>query len=87
MNVTIKRKSPYGLVSLTLGIISVLSALFWYISFPTGILAIIFGNTGKKMVDSNIALAGKIVGIIGLCISGIIFSLFLAFYIFATLVG
>ena len=78
MNITIKRKSPYGLVSLTLGIISILSALFWYISFPTGILAIIFGNTGKKMVDSNMALAGKIVGIIGMCISGVILSFYFA---------
>lgn len=87
MNIVIKRKSPYGVVSLTLGIMSILSALFWYISFPTGILAIIFGNTGKKMVDSNVALAGKIVGIVGICISGIIFSLYLAFYVFASFVG
>lgn len=85
MNITIKRKSPYGLVSLTLGIISILSALFWYISFPTGILAIIFGNTGKKMVDSNMALAGKIVGIIGMCISGVILSFYFAMFMIASL--
>lgn len=85
MNITIKRKSPYGLVSLTLGIISILSALFWYISFPTGILAIIFGNTGKKMVDSNMALAGKIVGIIGMCISGVILSFYFAMFMIVSL--
>jgi len=85
MNITIKRKSPYGLVSLTLGIISILSALFWYISFPTGILAIIFGNTGKKMVDSNLALAGKIVGIIGMCISGVILSFYFAMFMIVSL--
>ena len=85
MNITIKRKSPYGLVSLTLGIISILSALFWYISFPTGILAIIFGNTGKKMVDSNMALAGKIVGIIGMCISGVILSFYFEMFMIVSL--
>lgn len=85
MNITIKRKSPYGIVSLTLGIISILSALFWYISFPTGILAIIFGNTGKKMVDSNLALAGKIVGIIGMCISGVILSFYFAMFMIVSL--
>lgn len=85
MNITIKRKSPYGLVSLTLGIISILSALFWYISFPTGILAIIFGNNGKKMVDSNLALAGKIVGIIGMCISGVILSFYFAMFMIVSL--
>ena len=41
----IKNKSSLGVASLTLGIISIVFSLFWYITLPTGILAIIFGKT------------------------------------------
>lgn len=81
MNNTIKRKSPYGLISLVLGILSILSGFFWYISVPTGVLAVVLGQKGVKTVDSKLALAGKILGIIGLCICGVIFAFFLTILI------
>lgn len=87
MNSVIKRKSPYAVLSITLGIISVLSAFFWYISIPTGILAIIFGNWGKKIVGSKIAITGKVLGIVGLSVSGFILVSFLSIYVISNIVS
>ena len=70
METTDKKKSPYGVLSLTLGIISIVYALFWYISLPTGILAINLGIKGKAEVGSKLATAGKVTGIVGLSIMG-----------------
>lgn len=70
MDTTDKKKSPFGVLSLTLGIISIVYALFWYISLPTGVLAIITGNKGKEQVKSKLAIAGKVTGIVGLSIMG-----------------
>lgn len=70
METTNKKKSPYGVLSLTLGIISIIYALFWYISLPTGILAINLGIKGKAEVGSKLATAGKVTGIVGLSIMG-----------------
>lgn len=75
MNLIIKKKSPYGVLSLTLGIISIVYALFWYISLPTGILAITLGSKGRNMVGSKLSLAGKITGIVGLSLVGAILVL------------
>ena len=77
MNKLLKKRNPYGVISLTLGIISIISAIFWFISFPTSILAIIFGIKAKRMYDSNTSLAGMITGIVGVSIASIIL-LFLA---------
>ena len=70
MNLIIKKKSPYGVLSLTLGIISIVYAFFWYISLTTGILAITLGSKGKNMVGSKLAISGKITGIVGLSLMG-----------------
>ena len=75
MNLIIKKRSPYGVLSLTLGIVSIVYALFWYISLPTGILAIVLGSKGKNMVGSKLALSGKITGIVGLSLMGAILLL------------
>ena len=72
MNTLIKRKSPYGVASLTLGIISIIFSFFWYISVPTGIVAIITGNKGRDIVGSKINVAGKVTGIVGLSITGVL---------------
>lgn len=69
MNNIIKRKSPYGVLSLTLGIISIVYAYFWNISLPAGIIAIILGNKGRDTVGSKTSVAGKIIAIIGASIS------------------
>lgn len=71
MNKQIIKRSPYGVVSLTLGIISIVMALFWFISIPTSILAIIFGNKGRKIYGSKTSIAGMVTGIIGASITSI----------------
>ena len=60
MNKQLLKRSPYGVVSLTLGIISIVMAIFWFISIPTSVLAIIFGNKGRKIYGSNTSKAGMI---------------------------
>lgn len=69
-----KNKSSMGIAALVLGIISIISAFFWYIALPTGILAIIFGVKSIRRVGSKLGKTGFILGIIGL-------SLFLFTYI------
>lgn len=64
----IKEKVALGISSLVLGIISICTAIFYYISLPTGILAIIFGTINIHKTGSKIAKAGLITGIIGVCL-------------------
>lgn len=67
------KKNGMAVASLTLGIISILTSWFWYLTMPAGILAIIFGGKSAKKTGSNFAKTGIITGIIGL-------SLFVFFY-------
>ena len=69
-----KNRSGMPVASLVLGIVSIVSSLFWYISLPTGILAIVFGAKSAKRTGSKLGKAGLITGIVGL-------SLFAFFYI------
>ena len=62
----IKNKSSLGVASLTLGIVSIVLAIFWYISIPTGILAIVLGKKAINRTGSKLGKAGLITGIIGL---------------------
>ena len=59
-------KSVMHIASLALGIISIATVLFWYITLPTGILAIIFGVKSAKKTGNKIGKAGMITGIVGL---------------------
>lgn len=68
-----QNKSPMGVSSLVLGIISIVTALFWYMTIPTGILAIIFGAKSTKKVGSKNGKAGLITGIIGLSLWAFIY--------------
>lgn len=54
------------IVSLVLGIISIFTSLFWYITLPTGIIAIIFGVKSIRKFGSKMGIAGLVTGIIGL---------------------
>ena len=74
-----KNKMVMNIASLVLGIISIVSSLFWYITLPTGILAIIFGVKAAKISGSKLAKAGMITGIVGV-------SLFAFIYIGLTLI-
>ena len=44
MEENVKEKTGMPVASLVLGIISIVTNLFWYVTLPTGILAIIFGD-------------------------------------------
>ena len=68
-----KNKSGMGAAALTLGIISIVASIFWYISLPTGILAVIFGTKSVKKVGSKTGKAGLITGIIGLAVLAFIY--------------
>ena len=74
-----ENKSVMHIASLVLGIISIVASLFWYITLPTGILAIIFGVKSARRTGSKIGKAGMITGIVGL-------SLFAFIYIGLTLI-
>lgn len=63
-----KKRNALGISALVLGIISICASLFYYISLPAGILAIIFGAKNANKTGSKIAKAGLITGIIGISI-------------------
>ena len=69
-----KNKSAMHIASFVLGIISIVTDLFWYITIPSGVLAIVFGAKSAKRTGSKLGKAGMILGIVGL-------SLFLFIYI------
>lgn len=68
-----ENKSVMHIASLVLGIISIISALFWYIVLPTGILAIVFGVKSARKSGSKIGKAGMITGIVGLALFAFIY--------------
>lgn len=69
-----KKKSGMPVASLVLGIISIVTALFWYITLPTGITGIVLGAKSAKKTGSKLGKAGLITSIIGV-------SLFVFIYI------
>lgn len=74
-NVEMKDKNKTGMcvAALTLGIISILTNLFWYMCLPTGILAIIFGSKTAKTMGSKLGKAGIVTGIIGLSLCAFVY--------------
>ena len=63
-----KKHSAKPVSSFVLGILSVVFALFWYITLPCGILAVIFGGKASRKLGSKLGKAGLILGIIGLAL-------------------
>ncbi len=61
------------IVSLVLGIISILTTFFWYISLPSGITAIVLGTKTYKKQGKKLGLAGLITGIVGVSICLLIY--------------
>ena len=68
-----EERAVMHIVSLVLGIISILTGFFWYMSIPAGIVAIIFGVKTYKKMGSKLGLAGMITGIVGLALSLLIY--------------
>ena len=70
------------IVSLVLGIISIITTFFWYISLPSGIIAIVLGTKSYKKEGKKLGLAGLITGIIGVSICLLIYiSLIILIYL------
>lgn len=78
-----KSKSSLGIASLTLGIISVVFTIFWYITIPTGILSIVLGRKAISKVGSKLGKAGFILGIVGLSIFAFIYISIIAILLIA----
>lgn len=72
--------SAMPVASLALGIISILTTLFWYMSIIAGVLAIVFGVKSIHRTASKLGKAGMILGIVGISICLVIY-LFLTFAI------
>lgn len=73
MEEKVVNKSYLGIDALVLGIISIITALFWYMALPTGIMAIVFGAKSIKNSGSRLGKAGMITGIIGLSLFAFIY--------------
>ena len=61
-----KKNSAMAVAALPLGIVSIVLSLFWYITLPAGVLAIIFGAKTTRKYGSKLGKSGLITGIIGL---------------------
>ncbi len=78
-----KNNSELGITSLVLGIISIIFSLFWYITIPTSILAIIFGKKSINRLGSKLGKAGLITGIIGIALFAFIYLSLIAILLIA----
>lgn len=80
-----RKSTALNISGFVCGIISILSALFYYISIPTGIIAIICSVKGIKKSGSKLAKTGLILGIIGLSICFLLYILFITTIVLANL--
>ena len=68
-----KKNSAMAVAALPLGIISIVLSLFWYVTLPTGILAIVFGSKSTRKYGSKLGKSGLITGIVGLSLFAFIY--------------
>ncbi len=73
-----KNNKVMPVASLVLGIISVVSFLFYYISLPSSILAIIFGAMSRRQTGSKLGLTGLILGLVGVSICSLVYIFFIS---------
>lgn len=72
-----KNSSALNISGFVCGIISIISAMFYYISIPTGIISIVCAAKGIKKSGSKLAKAGLVLGIVGLSMCLLIYILFI----------
>lgn len=68
MEENVKNKSAMPVASMVLGILSTVFSLFWYITIPCGVIAIVLGAKSAKRTGSKLGKTGVITGIIGLAL-------------------
>ncbi len=78
-----KNSSALNISGFVCGIISIISAMFYYISIPTGIISIVCAAKGIKRSGSKLAKAGLVLGIVGLSMCLLIYILFITAIIIA----
>ena len=78
-------RKGFNITSMVLGIISVVFFTLWYVSLPSGIIAIIFGIAGKDRGGRGMGIAGLVLGIIGVVLC--LFILLSAILFVGALVG
>ena len=67
--------NPMAIVALVLGILSILTACFWFVAGPLGIAAIVLGFLGRGKAkrgearQGGLAMAGIVTGAIGLILT------------------
>ena len=70
------------IASLVLGIVSIVATLFWYISLPSGITAIVLGTKSYKNYGKKLGIAGLVTGIVGISICLLLYiSIFILIYL------
>lgn len=67
------KKTVSHIISLTLGIISILTIFFWYISLPCGITSIILGIKSYKNNSKKLGVSGMITGIVGISLCVLVY--------------
>ena len=78
-----KNSSALNISGFVCGIISIISAMFYYISIPTGIISIVCAAKVIKRSGSKLAKAGLVLGIVGLSMCLLIYILFITAIIIA----
>ena len=73
------------IISLVLGIVSIVTALFWYMTIPTGVIAIVLGVKSVKKFGSKLGKAGMITGIVGLSLFMFIYLLIIQMIILSNI--
>lgn len=74
-----KEIKGWGVASLVTGILSLVTVFVPYIGLPLAILAVIFSYKQNKLNVTGNAVAGKVLGILGIIINGIICLIMLFF--------
>ena len=80
-----KNKYVMHIISLVLGIISIVTSLFWYMTIPTGVIAIVLGVKSAKKFGSKLGKAGMITGIVGLSLFVFIYLLIIQMIILSNI--
>ena len=70
----VERKG-FNITSMVLGIISIVTFLWWYMSVPSAVIAIVFSVAGRKDAGRGMGIAGMVLGIVSLCLFVLVYSL------------
>ncbi|MBQ6130385.1 hypothetical protein IJI72_01710 [Candidatus Saccharibacteria bacterium] len=80
-----RKNSALPTAAFVLGLVSFLTTLFYYISLPAGILAIVFGVKSIKSLGSRLGKAGLILGILGVVFCVLIYGILVSLTLLAEL--